>query len=86
VDAVGGVNESHLSFERLATKNKTAVEAVVSVRTGEEIGLVKWYSPWRRFAFFPNEKTVWDAGCLKEVSEEIAYLERVRARDRGQYA
>jgi hypothetical protein len=47
---------------------------------------VKWYSPWRRFAFFPNEKTVWDAGCLKEVSEEIAYLERVRARDRGQYA
>ena len=32
-------------------------------------GYVKWYAPWRQYAFFPNEGTVWAGRCLTETDE-----------------
>ena len=31
------------------------------------IGEIKWYSPWRKFCFYPDKDTVWDNKCLNEV-------------------
>jgi hypothetical protein len=33
-----------------------------------ELGQVKWFSPWRRYCFFPLTNTIFDAACLTEIA------------------
>ena len=46
--------------------------------TGDELGVVKWYSPWRRYAFFPNPDTLYDVSCLGELVEFVRNLMEAR--------
>jgi hypothetical protein len=32
------------------------------------LGEVRWFSSWRRYCFFPNPGTVFDAACLGEIT------------------
>ena len=32
-------------------------------------GFVKWFAPWRQYAFFPDGGTVWAGRCLTETDE-----------------
>ena len=32
-------------------------------------GQVRWYAPWRQYAFFPDAYTVWAGRCLTETDE-----------------
>lgn len=34
------------------------------------LGIVKWYGPWRKYCFFPNQanSTVFDAVCLQDIA------------------
>lgn len=32
------------------------------------LGVVKWFSHWRKYTFFPNHATVLDPGCLREIA------------------
>lgn len=42
----------------------------VTTKDGKGVlGTVKWYSPWRRFAFFPLPATTFDAACLREIAD-----------------
>jgi hypothetical protein len=34
---------------------------------GTRLGQVKWYSPWRRYCFYPAEDVLLDASCLDEL-------------------
>ena len=33
-----------------------------------ELGIVRWYTYWRRYCFFPSEGTIFDAACLREIA------------------
>lgn len=57
---------------------KTEVWSVMSMRGNALLGLIKWYGPWRQYAFFPAPGTVWNVDCLTEVQEKIATLKRQR--------
>lgn len=57
---------------------KTRVWGIWSGQPGGYIGEVRWHAHWRRYAFFPNDGTLWDAGCLREV---VAFIdEQMEAR------
>lgn len=32
------------------------------------IGVVKWYAPWRKYAFNPYTNTVFEQDCLREIA------------------
>ncbi len=36
---------------------------------GAPLGTVKWYSGWRRYAFFPEDGTLFEADCLWDLAE-----------------
>lgn len=46
---------------------KTDVWKVVC--RGMDLGLVFWYSHWRKYTFYAGEKPILDPGCLRELAE-----------------
>jgi hypothetical protein len=68
--------KTYLRFDELghSASSKTRIWAVVrNVQWNVTTGIIKWYAPWRRYAFFPEGETLYDAGCLTEIA---AFLER----------
>lgn len=47
-------------------KRKTPIYYIFEFNTNC-IGEIKWYSPWRKFCFYPDKNTVWCDECLKEI-------------------
>jgi hypothetical protein len=45
------------------------------------LGEVKWYAPWRRYCFFPNQCTLYDASCLQEIVSHLDDLMKQRKKD-----
>lgn len=33
-----------------------------------ELGWIKWFSNWRKYVFEPNDGTIYDSSCLKEIA------------------
>ena len=64
----------YLVFEELPTKTKTRYVNVINIRSGNFIGEIKWYGPWRQYCFFPDMDTVWNPKCLDDVNAVIREL------------
>lgn len=60
----------YIRFHRIEKKPKTSVYAVYT-KNDDQIGTIKWYSPWRQYCFFPDENTVWSKGCLQDINNFI---------------
>jgi len=69
--------QSFLNFGLAGTSpsGKTKIFTVSSVN-GSRLGAVQWHSQWRKYAFFPIAGTLYDPGCLREISD---FCERVSA-------
>lgn len=39
---------------------------------GVTLGLVRWFGPWRKYAFYPASGTVYEEVCLRELAEFCA--------------
>lgn len=61
----------HLTFTYLGIrpKKKTGAWEVRSARTGMRLGNIKWYGPWRQYAFFPDQLTIWNPDCLRALAD-----------------
>ena len=64
----------YLRFVEFEKKEKTKVIAVVNKHHEEVLGMIKWFSRWRQYCFFPNTETVWNINCLNDVNEVIKNL------------
>lgn len=49
----------------------TELFAVVSKSGQHLLGEVKWFPRWRRYGFFPEEGSVFDATCLQDITAFI---------------
>jgi hypothetical protein len=60
----------HISFAGIGTSKsgKTVVWSVLANTDGSAIGSVKWYAPWRGYAFFPRPNTVYEFVCLNDIA------------------
>jgi hypothetical protein len=47
------------------------VWAIANKRSGDFIGRVEWYPPWKRYVAIFSEGSVWSHDCLKDVSDFI---------------
>lgn len=55
------------SVKRLKTKRWHVTSTL-----GAVLGDVHWYAHWRKYCFFPKEGSLFDAGCLMDISEFCA--------------
>lgn len=63
----------YLTFELLPRGGrKTDVWRIASRRSGDTLGLIKWYGAWRQYCFFPALGTVFNVGCMNDITAFIA--------------
>jgi hypothetical protein len=55
-------------------KRTTSIHVVHNVSNDDVLGTIKWRSGWRRYVFYPNSHTVFDAACLQEIVVFITNL------------
>jgi hypothetical protein len=72
--------KKYLDFQLLEKKPKTAVYHVVSKSSGQSLGRIYWYGPWRQYIFEPESETIWSCGCMQEVMNFIQKLMLKRKR------
>lgn len=68
-----------IDFKLSETGEKTNKWIVVSKEadSGIHLGIIKWYGPWRKYSFFPNEMTVFEQDCLRD----IAYFIELKTKE-----
>ena len=64
----------YLEFQLLEQKPKTNVIGVYAKRSGDRLGLIKWFGRWRQYAFFPKYETVFNVECLNDIQSYIKGL------------
>jgi len=42
---------------------------IVETVHGESLGEIRWKSQWRRYALYPNDDTVWEKSCLRQIAD-----------------
>jgi hypothetical protein len=70
----------YLNFVKLVPKPgiKTEIWGIESRRSGDLLGIIQWYGPWRQYVFFPSEETLFNSGCLMDIREFISTLMEIR--------
>lgn len=81
----------HLIFESRPPepRKKTDSWDVLTIHPNSEtvLGVVRWYSPWRRYTFQPAADTIYDTKCLNKIAnfcaEQTLKRKRARALEKG---
>lgn len=47
---------------------------LVKTKDGGHLGMIKWYSPWRKYSFFPEQHTIFETDCLSDIVSFIKDL------------
>jgi hypothetical protein len=45
-----------------------------NIKSGNELGQIEWYSPWRQYIYSPTCPAVYSTGCLKDIVDFIEQL------------
>lgn len=53
---------------------KTSIFQVYSALSGAKLGIFKWYAPWRKYAFFPYSRTLFDSLCMRQIATHCERL------------
>lgn len=59
--------------------SKTTKTEVYEVQTKDDespllLGVIKWYSQWRQYAFFPKPETMFEKICLADITNFLKTL------------
>ncbi len=72
------LNYQFINFKLVEHKPKTSVYSCCNNKSGGELGVVKWYSAWRQYCYFPTVQAVYSKGCLADIKDFIEQLNEVR--------
>lgn len=51
----------------------------VLTKEGGVLGKIKWFTPWRRYCFFPHRGTVYEHDCCRDIA---AFLDSLKKENR----
>lgn len=77
-------NSKYLEFKPIAVQpqRRTQRWGVVSKSSGDVLGLVEWYGPWRQYIVEPREGCVFNNGCLNDISAFLTEQNEAHRRAR----
>ena len=58
------------AFVEKSPSGKTDIWRVAD-KSGFQLGLIAWFSRWRKYSFYPSGHTVYEQTCLREIAEFI---------------
>lgn len=65
-------------FIIIESKQENKKTNIYYIYTNEDkeilLGRIKWYGPWRKYCFYPEDNIVWDNKCLTELVEYLNKL------------
>lgn len=59
-----------INFHEVKDTGKTKVWDI-KTKHGEILGFIGWHGPFRKYAFFPADSTIYDASCLNDIMSFI---------------
>lgn len=69
------IDSKYLKFELIETKPKTKVYVVISKMHDYQLGIIKWFTNWRCYAFYPGNGTIWEDDCLSAITQFLKNLQ-----------
>ena len=70
-----------LKFIVVDRKPKTIVMHVLN-KSGEFLGMIKWYPAWRQYSFFtPETQLTFNNGCLQDITDVLTELNDTHKKD-----
>jgi len=70
--------DNSLSFTHIEDKPKTKIWSCRNNKSREQLGVIKWYGPWRSYCFFPTTPAIYSAGCLSDIADFIVKVTPAR--------
>jgi hypothetical protein len=69
-----------ITFDRLPTPatRKTERWGIRAKDAGQYLGVISWWGPWRKYAFFPAPETLFEPTCLRDICAFIDQLMAAR--------
>lgn len=65
----------YLRFNKISSiHKKTYIIHIINISSNRIIGIIKWYTAWRQYCFYPYPDTIWNKDCLESVNEVIISL------------
>lgn len=55
-------------------RKKTKVIFVMKPDGTTKLGEIKWYGPWRQYAFFPSAARVFNTACLETILDVVKFM------------
>lgn len=71
---ISEVKSAYLEFLIVNRKPKTAVILVRNKDEDVNLGRIFWYSKWRCYIFEPNELTIFEKKCLRDIADLLDKL------------
>ena len=68
------MKSKYIYFIEIETEKKTKEFLIMNSSKEIQIGVIKWYSPWRQYCFFPENETIFNIDCLKNIEYFIKDL------------
>ena len=63
-------------FEKIEDKPKTSVWECRNNKSHGVLGIIKWYSGWRQYCYFPSCQAVYSGGCLRDIEDFLKRLKK----------
>jgi len=75
----------YIKIYLLAELGKTGLWAVDAKEGGVKLGVICWFGRWRKFAFYPENDTLYEATCLRDIAdacEEMTLAQKAKRTGR----
>jgi len=71
----------YFEFQEMSKSGKTERYTVRSKQGNLYIGEVRWNAPWRKYAFFPYNDTLYEQDCLRDIAKLLDELMQERKQN-----
>lgn len=63
--------KTYIDFYEIESKGKTKKWTILNKDNSSNLGYISWYGAWRRYCFFPNQLTIFEQTCLRDIANFI---------------
>ena len=64
----------YINFEKVAETPKTSSWICRNNRSNDDLGMIKWYGPWRQYCYFSAGGAIYNPDCLDDIKDFIKQL------------
>ena len=78
------ITYQYIHFIKIEDKPKTSVWTCRNNQSNIQLGIVKWYAPWRQYCYFSitTNQSIYNTSCLGDIADFIYQLESEREKNK----